>query len=39
MLSDYYWTLIRETDQNNYKRRSSTVLHFEPDRENRTADS
>ena len=29
ILSDYCWFLIRETDQNNYKRRSSTELYFE----------
>ena len=28
MLSDYCWSLIRETDLNNYKRRSSTAHHF-----------
>lgn len=28
MLSDYCWSLIRETDPKNYKRHSTTALHF-----------
>ncbi|CAH1101559.1 unnamed protein product [Psylliodes chrysocephalus] len=28
MMSDYCWTLMRETDPKQYKRLSSTALHF-----------